>query len=127
VGVVALQKVLQSTPQLRNILGRYIMVLGMQIAQTAGCNRLHLVEQRLARWMLMAQDRVDSGTLPITHDFLATMLGTDRPSVTAAAGMLQRLQLICYTRGAVKILERMQLEKFACECYGIIRQYNGEF
>jgi CRP-like cAMP-binding protein len=126
VRVAGFQKVLQSTPQLRNILGRYIMVLGMQVAQTAACNRMHLVEQRLARWLLMAQDRVDSGTLPITHDFLATMLGTDRPSVTVAAGILQRLQLIGYRRGAVKILERMKLEKFACECYGIIRQYNGE-
>jgi CRP-like cAMP-binding protein len=126
VRVVELRETLQSTPQLRNILGRYIMVLGMQVAQTAACNRLHLIEQRLARWLLMAQDRVDSGSLPITHDFLATMLGTDRPSVTVAAGILQRLQLIGYTRGAVKILERMKLEKFACECYGIIRQYNGE-
>jgi CRP-like cAMP-binding protein len=126
VRVAELRKALESTPQLRNILSRYIMVLGMQVAQTAACNRLHLIEQRLSRWLLMAQDRVDSGTLPITHDFLATMLGTDRPSVTVAAGILQRLQLIGYTRGAVKILERMKLEQFACECYGIIRQYNGQ-
>jgi CRP-like cAMP-binding protein len=126
VGVAELQETLQSTPQLRNLLGRYIMVLGMQVGQTAACNRLHRIEQRLARWLLMAQDRVDSGTLPITHDFLATMLGTDRASVTLAAGILQRLQLIAYTRGAVKILERVKLEKFACECYGVIRQYNGE-
>ena len=126
VRVVEFRKILQSTPELRNTLGRYIMILGMQVAQTAACNRLHRIEQRLARWLLIAQDRVDSGSLPITHDFLATMLGTDRPSVTLAAGVLQRLQLIGYTRGAVKILERMKLEKFACECYGIIRQYNGE-
>jgi CRP-like cAMP-binding protein len=126
VRVVELRKTLQSTPQFRNVLARYSMVLGMQVAQTAACNRLHLIEQRLARWLLLAQDRVQSGTLHITHDFLATMLGTDRPSVTVAAGILQRLQLIAYTRGRVKILERMKLEKFACECYGIIRQYNGE-
>jgi CRP-like cAMP-binding protein len=126
VRVVQFRAALQSTPQLRNILGRYIMVMGMQVAQTAACNRLHLIEQRLARWLLLAQDRVDSGSLPITHDFLATMLGTDRPSVTVAAGILQRLQLIGYTHGAVKILQRMKLEQFACECYGIIRQYNGE-
>ncbi len=126
VGVVEFRKILQSTPELRNTLGRYIMILGMQVAQTAACNRLHRIEQRLARWLLIAQDRMDSGSLPITHDFLATMLGTDRPSVTLAAGVLQRLQLIGYTRGAVKILERMRLEKFTCECYGIIRQYNGE-
>jgi len=126
VRVVQFREALQSTPQLRNILGRYIMVMGMQVAQTAACNRLHLIEQRLARWLLMAQDQVHSGSLPITHDFLATMLGTDRPSLTVAAGVMQRLQLISYTRGAVKVLERRKLEKFACECYGIIRQYNGE-
>jgi CRP-like cAMP-binding protein len=126
VRVVQFREALQSTPQLRNILGRYIMVMGMQVAQTAACNRLHLIEQRLARWLLMAQDQVHSGSLPITHDFLATMLGTDRPSLTVAAGVMQRLQLISYTRGSVKILERRKLENFACECYGIIRQYNGE-
>jgi len=126
VRVAELRKTLESTPQLRNIVGRYIMVMGMQVAQTAACNRLHRIEQRLARWLLMAQDRLDSGSLLITHDFLATMLGTDRPSVTLAAGVLQKLHLIDYTRGAVKILERLKLEKFACECYGIIRQYNGE-
>jgi CRP-like cAMP-binding protein len=126
VRVVQFREALQSTPQLRNILGRYIMVMGMQVAQTAACNRLHLIEQRLARWLLMAQDQVHSGSLPITHDFLATMLGTDRPSLTVAAGVMQRLRLISYTRGSVKILERRKLENFACECYGIIRQYNGE-
>jgi hypothetical protein len=75
---------------------------------------------------LMTQDRVDSGSLPITHDFLATMLGTDRPTVSLAAGVLQRKKLIEYTRGAVKIVNRKQLEDSACECYGVIRQYDGE-
>jgi hypothetical protein len=74
----------------------------------------------------MTQDRVDSGSLPITHDFLATMLGTDRPSVSLAAGVLQRKELIEYTRGAVKIVNRKKLEASACECYGVIRQYDGE-
>ena len=73
----------------------------------------------------MTQDRVDSGALPITHDFLATMLGTDRPSVSLAAGVLQKERLIRYTRGAVKILNRNKLEDHACECYGINQQYNG--
>jgi len=67
---------------LQLMLARYAVVRGMQIAQTAACNRLHGIEQRLARWLLMTQDRVDSGSLRITHDFLATMLGTDRPSVS---------------------------------------------
>lgn len=74
----------------------------------------------------MTQDRVDSGSLPITHDFIATMLGTDRPSVSLAAGVLQKNKLIEYTRGAVKIVNRKKLEESACECYGIIQQYNGE-
>jgi CRP-like cAMP-binding protein len=108
------------------MLHRYAAIRGMQVAQTAACNRLHDVKQRLARWLLMTQDRVDSGSLPITHDFLATMLGTDRPSVSLAAGVLQRKGLIEYTRGAVKIMNRKKLEDSACECYGIIRQYDGE-
>ena len=70
--------------------------------------------------------RVDSGSLPITHDFLATMLGTDRPTVSLAAGVLQKKKLIEYTRGAVKIVNRKKLEHSACECYGITQQYNGE-
>ena len=108
------------------MLSRYAAVRGMQVAQTAACNRLHDIGQRLARWLLMTQDRVDSGSLHITHDFLATMLGTDRPSVTAAAGTLQRKKLIKYARGAVEIVNRKKLENSACECYGIIRQYDGE-
>jgi CRP-like cAMP-binding protein len=98
----------------------------MQVAQTAACNRLHDIEQRLARWLLMTQDRVDSGLLPITHDFLATMLGTDRPTVSLAAGVLQRKGLVEYTRGAVKIVNRKKLEDSACECYGVIQRYDGE-
>jgi CRP-like cAMP-binding protein len=126
VEVAALQNTLESTPQLQLMLSRYAVVQGMQVAQTAACNRLHDVEQRLARWLLMAQDRVDLESLPITHDFLATMLGTDRPSVSVAAGVLQKKKLIEYTRGAVRIVNRKKLEESACECYGITQQYNGE-
>src|SRR6202162_1728273 len=79
VEIGALQSTLESTPHLRLMLSRYAVIQGMQVAQTAGCNRLHNVEQRLARWLLMTQDRISSAVLPITHDFLATMLGTDRP------------------------------------------------
>jgi CRP-like cAMP-binding protein len=126
VGVAALQDMLASTPQLQLALSRYAVVQGMQVAQTAACNRLHDIKQRLARWLLMTQDRVDSESLPITHDFLATMLGTDRPSVTLAAGILQKKKFIKYTRGAVTIVNRKKLEASACECYGITQQYNGE-
>ena len=122
----ALQETLQSAPQLQLMLSRYAVVRGMQIAQTAACNRLHDIEQRLSRWLLMTQDRVDSASLPITHDFLATMLGTDRSTVSLAAGALQKKRLIEYTRGAVKIVNRKKLGESACECYGIIQQYDGE-
>jgi CRP-like cAMP-binding protein len=122
--ISSLADILPSTPGLQLIFSRYAAGLAMQIAQTAACNRLHKIEQRLARWLLIAQDRVDSGVVPITHEFLAIMLGTDRPSVTVAAGILQRKKIIGYTRGSVKILNRKKLEHFACECYAIITQYN---
>jgi CRP-like cAMP-binding protein len=127
VEVGCLQDALESARHLQLMLSRYAAIRGMQVAQTAACNRLHDIEQRLARWLLMTQDRVDSGSLPITHDFLATMLGTDRPTVSVAAGVLQGKKIIEYTRGTVKILNRKKLEGSACECYGVIRQYDGEF
>jgi CRP-like cAMP-binding protein len=126
IAVAALQNILRSAPPLQLILSRYGVVQGLQVAQTAACNRLHDIGQRLSRWLLMTQDRVDSESLPITHDFLATMLGTDRPSVTTAAGVLQKKKIIEYTRGAVQIVSRKKLEDSACECYGIIQQYNGQ-
>jgi len=121
-----LRGLLATAPELHRELERFSVVLGLQVAQTAACNRLHEVEKRLARWLLMAQDRVGSELLPITHDFLATMLGTDRPSVSLAAGVLQKAGMIEYSRGSVKILNRAELEKAACECYGVIRRYSAE-
>ncbi len=122
----AFQKVLAIAPDLRKALSRYLVLLGMQVSQTAACNRLHEIEQRLSRWLLMAEDSAASPLLKITHDFLATMLGTDRPSVTLAAGLLQKANLIEYSRGAVKITNRAQLEAFACECYSAIRDYSKQ-
>jgi CRP-like cAMP-binding protein len=121
----ALEEILQSAPELRLILNRYVLIQGLQIAQIAACNRLHEIEQRLARWLLMCQDRIDSDLLPITHEFLAQMLGTGRPSVSLAAGILQRAGLIENLRGTVKILNRPQLEESACECYRAIQHFNG--
>jgi CRP-like cAMP-binding protein len=121
-----LRELLATVPQLRHELEEFSVVLGLQMAQTAACNRLHDVEQRLARWLLMAQDRVSSELLPLTHDFLATMLGTDRPSVSLAAGVLQKARVIEYSRGSVNILNRAELERVACECYGVIRRYSLE-
>ena len=121
-----LEAVLKTSPQLQKLLNRYATVHGLQAAQTAGCNRLHDLEQRLARWLLLIQDRVGSGLLKITHDFLATMLGTDRPSVSLAAGGLRKKNIIDYTHGTVRVLNRKKLESSACECYGLIQQFNGE-
>jgi CRP-like cAMP-binding protein len=126
VAIGALQNTLESAPPFQLILSRYAAIRGMQVAQTAACNRLHDIEQRLARWLLMTQDRVDSASLPMTHDFLATMLGTDRSSVSLAASGLQKKKVIEYTRGAVTIVNRKKLEASACECYGVIQQYDGE-
>jgi CRP-like cAMP-binding protein len=110
-------------PELRKLAARYMMSLGLQVAQTAACNRVHDLEQRLARWLLMAQDRVKADSVAITQDFLATMMGTDRPSVTLAEGLLTRAGAIEHSRGVVKIIDRKRLEASACECYGVIMQY----
>ncbi len=126
VKVSALQRILQLTTKLQKMLDRYAVLQWLEVTQIAACNRLHNVEERLALWLLMAQDRVESETLSITHDFLATMLGTDRPSVSLAANVLQRKQVIEYRRGIVKILNRRKLEGCACECYIVIRQSNAE-
>lgn len=121
----ALQTRLKSAPHLQMALSRYAVVRGMQVAQTAACNRLHDVGERLGRWLLMASDRVGSNTLPITHDFIATSLGTDRPSVSLAAKILQTKRIVQYHRGAIEILNRKKLEAYACECYRAVRQFHG--
>ena len=118
--------ILRSAPQLQMILGRHAGLQGMQVAQTAACNRLHDIQQRLSRWLLMTQDRVGSGVLPITHDFIATMMGTDRSTVSVAASALQKKGIIEYVRGAVNITNRRELEKSACECYAVIQQFEDD-
>jgi CRP-like cAMP-binding protein len=120
-----LQDILPSASTLRSELSRFALMHGMQVAQLAACNRLHEVEQRLARWLLMCQDRFDCQLLPLTHEFLAQMLGTGRPSVSLAAGSLENAGLIENLRGSVKILNRKSLEEVACECYGVIQHFNG--
>jgi len=122
----ALQAALPGAPEFQMTLSRYAVIQGLQVSQTAACNRLHDVEQRLARWLLMAIDRVHADLLPVTHDFLATLLGTDRPSVTLAAGTLQKKRAIEYTRGTVKVLNRDILQDSACECYRVIQTLNSE-
>jgi CRP-like cAMP-binding protein len=117
----ALHGLLPRLPMLDRLLSRFTYLQALQAQQIAACNRLHEVEERLARWLLMTQDRVPSQTLPLTHDLLASMLGTRRSSVTVAAGILQRAGIIDYRRGKVHILNRQKLEHAACECYPVVR------
>jgi len=122
----ALERILRSAPQLQMILSRHSGLQGMQVAQTAACNRLHDIQQRLSRWLLMTQDRVNLAVLPITHDFIATMMGTDRSTVSLAASDLQKKGIIEYIRGAVKVVNRRKLQSTACECYDVIRQFEDD-
>lgn len=119
------QSVLESSPQLRHLVSLHAMIQGMESAQSAACNRLHSVEQRLARWLLIMQDRVDQASLHITHVSLASMLGTDRPSVSQAAGGLHKKGAIEYARGKVRIIDRALLEETTCECYRVMQPFNN--
>jgi len=112
-----LVQVARQSPGLVNRLQRYVQILGMQGTQVAACNRLHEVDERLARWLLMCQDRIGSNFVPLTQEFLAHMLGTRRASVTVAAGILQKAGLITCQRGHVTVVDRSRLEGAACECY----------
>ena len=102
-------------------LQQFAQVMAMQTTQIAACNRLHEVNERLARWLLMSSDRIGSNSVPLTQELLAQMLGTRRSSVTVAAGILQKAGLISHSRGDVEIIDRPKLEDAACECYGIMR------
>ena len=106
---------------LHRLLLRYTQAFLTQVAQTAACNAAHLVEQRCARWLLMTHDRVEGDVVPLTHEFLAFMLGVRRSGVTIAMRSLQDAKLIDYTRGRVMIVDRAGLEAASCECYRIVR------
>lgn len=115
-----LREQIETSSELRKVLNRAAQGLLTQTAQTAACNRLHELEERLARWLLMCQDRLQSNQISITQEFLGMMLGTRRTSVTVAAGILHKAGLIAYSRGHVTIQNREGLEQTACECYRII-------
>jgi CRP-like cAMP-binding protein len=108
--------------ELRQRLLRYAQALMFQISQSAACNARHSVEERCARWLLTAQDRVGGNHVQLTHEFLGVMLGVRRAGVTVAAGTLQSAGLIRYHRGRVTVLDRPGLEAASCECYGLANE-----
>jgi CRP-like cAMP-binding protein len=117
IDATAFRRELAATPALRTLLDRYVYVLLAQQARTAACLRFHMIEERLARWLLMSQDRARSDVFQLTQEFLAYMLGVRRVGVTEAAGDLQRRHLIAYERGEMRIVDRPGLELAACSCY----------
>jgi CRP-like cAMP-binding protein len=119
-GAEDFKRAVAENPRFERLLLRYTLALLNQISQAAACNRTHSVEERLARWLLMTQDRVDSPEFPLTQEFLSQMLGVRRPTVSIAAGMLSKAGLIHYSRGQITILNRGELEQASCECYRVI-------
>lgn len=113
----AFQRELATSATLDSIIKRYLHVTLVQLGQTAACTRFHRVEERLARWLLMTQDRAGSASFAITHEFLAYMLGVRRAGISEAAYALQRRKLIQYRHGQLTILDRFGLESAACSCY----------
>ena len=116
-----LMDVAQSSPGTRTMLNRFTQSFLNQSAQSAACNRMHSIEERCARWLLMTHDRVGKDTFDLTQEFLADMLGVRRAGVTVVCGALQRAGFIRYRRGHIAILDRAQLEEVACECYDRVR------
>src|SRR5215217_7727718 len=110
-------------PALFEAVLRFMQVLNIQISHTAACNAHHNLPERLARWLLMAHDRAESDTLPLTQEFLSIMLAVRRPGVTVAACSLQATGAISYERGRIVVLDRKLLEEASCECYGIVREH----
>jgi CRP-like cAMP-binding protein len=123
--VAAFREAVELIPALRTLLLRYALFHHGQVARTAACNGRHHVDQRLARWLLMAHDRADGDEFPMTHDFLSTMLGVRRAGVTVAAGQLQKAGFIRYERGRIEVMDRSGLESISCECYGTVRRAFG--
>ena len=117
-----LRSALAESAPLRELLLRYIRFFLIQSLQSAACNSLHTVDERCAKWLLVAHDRAGSDSFNLTHEFLADMLGVHRPSLTLVARTLQRAGLIRYSRGVMTITDREGLEEAACGCYGVVRR-----
>ncbi len=127
VDVPTLRKMLPECPALAMKIQRFAMVLAMQSTQLAACNRLHDVEERLARWLLMSNDRIGEAIMPLTQEFLGQMLGTRRASVSVAASILQKAGMITYTRGNVTIVDKHKLAEAACDCYRVIHDQKSHW
>lgn len=118
----AFARAVDKNPAFARLLKRHSLALFNQAAQSVACNRLHTLESRCARWLLMTHDRMRLESFALTHELLSYMLGVHRPAVTLAAGALQRAGLIRYTRGKVTVIDRQGLEDASCECYETTRQ-----
>ena len=122
---VAFGQELKRNPLLRDALNRYLYEFMVQVGQTTGCNRFHQIGERLARWLLMTHDRIDSDEFLLTQEFLAHMLGVRRAGVTLAARDLQKKKLIRYSRGNLTIINRKGLERAACGCYRAVNKLSA--
>jgi CRP-like cAMP-binding protein len=127
INAVVLRQILPYAPVLEQLMARFAYLLSLQAAQVAGCNGSHEIGHRLARWILMIQDRVRLDSLPLTHDLLSEMVGSRRATVTVCAGVLQKDGIIKYTRGKVRVLKRDKLQENACECYEVVREQLDAF
>lgn len=121
-----LQQLLPRLPELQRILLRRLAIRSVELAQNAACNRLHNIKQRLARWLLLTHDRLDSDLIRTTHDFLSRMVGSDRPSVSLAVADFERDGIIRPGRGSILIEDRQKLEQRSCECYRLFHRFNAE-
>jgi CRP-like cAMP-binding protein len=120
------QELARTCPVLNGLLHRYSQFVFETVSQSAACNRLHVIEQRAARWLLMSEDRVGRNQFDLRQEFLAEMLGVRRPGVTVAMGVLEKAGLIAHGRGNITVVDHAGLEKVACECYRSIRQRQAE-
>jgi CRP-like cAMP-binding protein len=118
----AFRRVLEELPVLRRRCELYAQYFFEQVSQSVACNRLHTLEERCARWLLMTDDRVASDGFELTHEFIATMLGVRRAGVTVAMGLLQRQGIVQSYRGRITVMDRARLEAASCDCYGLVKQ-----
>lgn len=124
--IVSIDKDFREAPEIHDAVLKLVQKEAMVLSQVAGCHRLHSAEERLARWLLMAQDQTQTDDLHFTQVLLANMLGARRATVTEVAGSLQRKGLIQYHRGHVIIADRNRLERVACQCYQVIKDLRGD-